>query len=158
MKNIQNKFASILLSIVFIVLIVGGGTYVYIKKVKDNVPVIENSNEANLPVDINDEQIAQPAESETVNRLCSQKPKLGDFVSVKGSSNGEYYTMNESYRIYASDGSVLGINPVLDNPGVYYDSSGNLIGYCDGLLNENSSSFCTEILPSLTFNMEDICL
>lgn len=103
------------------------------------------------------------SDNKVVSILCSQKPKVGNLVNVYSSTNGKYYALNYSYRVFGdprdmkTNGKIY-INPVLDNPSAYYDSSGNSIGYCGGLLNEVGASFCTEVLPALSFNTTDLCI
>lgn len=96
-------------------------------------------------------------QSTVIESLCSQKPKIGNSVHVKRSTNGAYYVLNYWDTIYDTEGKSFS-NQVLDNPNAYYDSSGNLIGYCGGLLNQNVVPFCTKILPSLFFNNINLCL
>jgi len=97
--------------------------------------------------------------TDVVATICSQESPFDEVVNVvNSSSDGEYYELSYASAVYDSEGNVIGVNPILDNPGEYYDSSGTLVGNCGGLLNEESSSFCIQTLPSLTFDTTNLCL
>lgn len=145
------------MAIIITAVVVGGGVYLYTTKIEGKIPFSDITTKNKVKIKkVIDKQATQTAKIGTVNRLCSLEVKVGDFVSVYSSNNEKYYMTGYSYAVYDTDGNYF-INPVPDNPNTYYNSSGDLVGSCGGLLNYQSSLFCNEILPLLSFDTEDIC-
>lgn len=98
-----------------------------------------------------------------LNILCTPSNATGSSErEIKISKDGKYYQLTYVNIMTAIDhttGEKTKVRRVmLDAPQVYYERNGSLVSFCGGLVVQSDDSFCTEILPKLEFENDDLCL